>query len=268
MKEFAIIKDKTNEDNRFRRINGKLVFGETYMVLPENWFRIDEHNGEVMYYGGTNIPEWLSDKVSKLCPNSEEYDDEADDTFWIPESEIENLKKEATLGYFELADGVNEHGNDFIKIPKKYWYDVTNIHNAQNKWSYDDDLEKRWKYNRELRGRFNKVYNQLWEVSTDRKEELGITFITLYREPSTEGRYICIESTKPDFFLNITYFNKIEESEISSKTLEKVKLGDTFVLYTDNLDLDIDISDDDSVLVSKRNEYLNELHWMDEFIVG
>lgn len=44
MKEFAIIKNKTNEDNGFRRINGKLVFGETYMVLPENWFKIDEHN--------------------------------------------------------------------------------------------------------------------------------------------------------------------------------------------------------------------------------
>jgi len=265
MKEFAIIKDKTNEDNGFRRINGKLVFGETYMVLPENWFKINEHNGEVMYYGGTNIPKWLSGKVSKLCPNSEEYDDEDDETFWIPESEIENLKKEATLGYFELADGVNEHGKDFIKIPKKYWYDVTNIHDAQNKWSYDDDLEKRRKYNRELRDRFNKVYNQLWDVYTDCREELGITSITLYREPSTEGRYICIESTKPDFLLNITYFNKIEESEISGKTLEKVKLGDTFVLYSD---IDMDISDDDSVLVSKRNEYLNELRWMDEFIVG
>ena len=265
MKEFAIIKDKTNEDNGFRRINGKLVFGETYMVLPENWFRIDEHNGEVMYYGGTNLPDWLSDKVLELCPNSEEYDDEADSCFWIPESEIENLKKEATLGYFELADGVNEHGHDFIKIPKNYWYDVTNIHDAQNKWSYDADLDKRRLYNNKLRNRFNKVYNQLWEVYTDRREELGITSITLYRESSTEGRYICIESTKPDFFLNITYFNKIEESEISGKTLEKVKLGDTFVLYSD---IEMDISDDDSVLVSKRNQYLNELRWMDEFIVG
>lgn len=266
MKEFAIIKNKTNEDNGFRHINGKLVFGETYMVLPENWFEIDEHNGEVMYHGGDNIPEWLSKKVSKLCPNSEEYDDEDDETFWIPETEIENLKKEATLGYFELDDGVNDPMKDFIKIPKKYWYDVTNIHDAQNKWSYDDDLEKRRKYNRELRDRFNKVYNQLWEVYTDRREELGITSITLYREPSTEGRYICIESTKPDFLLyfKITYFNKIEESEISGKTLEKVKLGDTFVLYNDT---EMDISDDDSVLVSKRNEYLNELHWMDEFIV-
>lgn len=267
MKEFAIIKNKTNEDNGFRHINGKLVFGETYMVLPENWFSID-NDGRVMYHGGDNIPEWLSDKVSKLCPNSEEYDDEDDETFWIPESEIENLKKAATLGYFELADGVNEHGNDFIKIPKKYWYDVTNIHDAQNKWSDDLDLDKRRSYNRKLRDRFNKVYNQLWEVYTVRREELGITSITLYREPSTEGRYICIESTKPDFLLyfKITYFNKIEESEISGKTLEEVKLCDTFVLYAD--DIDIDISDDDSVLVSKRNEYLNELRWMDEFIVG
>ena len=265
MKEFAIIKDKTNEDNGFRRINGKLVFGETYMVLPENWFSIRDYNGSVIYNIGDNLPDWLSDKVSKLCPNSEEYGDEDDTCFWIPESEIENLKKEATLGYFELADGVNEHGNDFIKIPKKYWYDVTNIHDAQNKWSYDLDLDKRRLYNRNLRERFNKVYNQLWEVYTDRREELGITSITLYRDPLTEGRYICIESTKPDFFLNITYFNKIEESEISSKTLEKVKLGDTFVLYSD---IEMDISDDDSVLVSKRNEYLNELRWMDEFIVG
>jgi len=236
------IKGYEEEYEFLRNKKGKLVLGVFCDIQSASKTCIDEEEGEYDVYAmGESIPDWLSELIRKTCP---EYDIGCEEPeYIIPETDLEDLEKLASEVY--LVDGPGHLYNP-DEGRKKIWVDVTKIYKlGEEDYRDSPDREKLEEARLEAKKKAFDWIKQLY-LDYDCK-------ITLYKEPSTENRYLCIDAEdSEDSQL------KSKGVDVSGKKLEKVQLKDTFFYYGLEEELE-------KKVVGARREYDKYLGLLDEY---
>jgi hypothetical protein len=252
MKKFSIFKISPDEENEYcydcfkRDSSGKLVYGVYCDIQVDSRIDVWDDN----YSMDDTIPEWLDKLVNKICPSNEQGSEEPE--FWMPENELEKLEKLANKVYY-VADNklVN---SDYGR--KKIWFDVTRLYKLKcadyrfkpGTTESNPDFHKQ-----------NEARDEIIQKTRDAAENLVMNYdckLSLYKEPSTEKRYLCIDVPEDNYD---SIPDKASAVDVSGINLERVKLIDLFYTY------DCEGMYQQKALEA-RNEYLKRLNWLDEFV--
>ena len=252
MKNFGIFKkvvDTVLYSYYKRDEEGKLIHGDYYLIIPDSWYSIDNNKFEFLGTGNDNeqLPSWLVDLVENTCPTCERGMDDVDnDEFWISDNEIENLRK--------LATDYNEFIDDSYNLepPRtKHWFDVTEVYKLKNLLlQTKNKQESRLKVeymSHEITKRYDKLKRL---VKADNCK------ISLYKEPSTDNRYLCVEPPADYDLIMID-----PDADVLGKDLQEIPLYDTFNRY----DKGVSLGYNENILLSFREDYLKELMWAEKF---